>query len=333
MKLGLKINQSRKGKNKNANESDKNWYNRFKRSRFVKFLPFLLLAFVIWVQQTLQIDVIRPIYIPISSSKVHLSHDLQSKVPEYLEIQVKDKGSEHIRYSLTDFDTLQLRSISEKNGNKYVGILRKDLGEAIALQLSHTATVVQMSQNEVKIPVIERIAKKLPLLFVGNPRSADGYTIERITLKPDSILVYGAPAVINKLKHVKTADFGRTLISENSQMALPIDLGTTLYSDLKEVQVKFELIDLVEQSYTLPITVINKPEGYRITTLPSTVNILVTIPRSKYKEMLEEHFEVIADYASSNTDGEMSLKISKQPSYVVHARISPELVQSIKERL
>lgn len=332
MKLGLKIKQSKKGKNKNTDESDRNWYNQFKRSRFVKFFPFLLLAFIIWIQQTLQGEIIRPIYIPISSSKVYLSHDLQSKVPEYIEIQVKDKGSEHIRYSLTDFDTLHLRPIAEKNGSKYVGILRKDLGEAIALKLSNTATVVQMSQSEIKIPVTERIAKKFPLVFVGNPRSADGYTIDRISLKPDSILVYGAPQIINQLKHIKTVDFGSGLISESGQRNLRIDLEENLYSDLKEVEVSFNLIDLVERSYTLPITVINSPNGYRITALPSVADVLITIPRSRYNDVQEEDFEIIADYSTSNNDGEMNLKLNKRPSYVVQSRITPELIQSIKER-
>lgn len=333
MELGLKVAPRQKGQKKGKAENDGRRQDWLKRSRFVKFLPFLLLAFLIWVQQTLQYDMIRPIYFVVGQDSLSVSHGVGSKIPELLEVQVKDKGWEHIRYSLREQDTLQLRYIEDKNGSRYVGIQRKELGEEIASRLSNSATVVQMSFNELRIPVYKRVSKKLPVEIEGKIRSANGYTVARIGIKPDSLLVYGTEAKLSKLKSIHTEYWGDSTIMHSTQRTLKLNLPDGLFCQSQEVKVQIELEELTEQSYVLPIEIINVPEGYKITPLPSTATVLLTIPRSRFKDIDDNQLQLIADYNSNTNEGELQVQLRKYPRWVVQVRLSNNFVQFVKERI
>lgn len=332
MKLGLKIKQSKDGKGKTKGENDKSWRSWLKRSRLVKFLPFLLLAFVIWLQQTLQYEVVRPIYIPISTEQVGLELGTRKKLPTQLEVLVKDKGIEHLRYGWEGFAPLQLQTITEKNGSRYVGLLHSELDEAVKAMLSTTAEVVQMSLTEIKVAVYERVAKKLPIKLDGTLRTPNGYT-GAIKLIPDSVLVYAEPSVANDLSYIKTVTWQDSTIKQSKEYSIALNLDDKLYSEVKSIKVRVQLEELTEKSYVLPIEVVNAPEEYTIRPLPSTANVQLTIPRSRFNQIKEEELQLTAEYSPQlDKVGELQLKLKKRPSFVVSARISPEVVQFIKEK-
>lgn len=331
MELGLKITPTKKGDQKKRSENEQRWRSRLRSSRFVKFLPFLLLAFVIWVQQTLQREIIRPLNIPIAYDSVEVAYGVQSKVPEVLELQIKDKGWEHILYSLRGLDTLQLRYLLDKQGLRYVGIESQDLSDAVAARLSREADVVQMSFSELRIPLYKRISKKLAVRLPAIPMSANGYTISRLSLSPDSVLVYGAEQQLIGLSGVETIAWGDSIVSTSTKRKLSLNLPEGLYSKTDAIDVELKLEELTQQSYTLPIIVLNAPTGYKITTFPSTASVILTIPRSYFNRITEDNLRLTADYNSRNEDGEMPVHLSKRPSSVVQVRISTEVVQFIKE--
>lgn len=332
MELGLKVAPRQKGRKKGKRENDGRQQDWLKRSLVVKFLPFLLLAFVIWIQQTLQHDVIRPIYFVLGQDSLSVSHGVGSKIPELLEVQVKDKGWEHIQYSLRGQDTLQLRYIEDKNGMRYVGIQRKELGEEVAARLSGNATVIQMSFSELRIPVYKRVSKKVPISINGKIRSANGYTIARMSIKPDSLLIYGSEATLSQIHNIRTESWGDSIVMQAMQRSLSLHLPEGVFSQQKSVNVQIDLEELTEQSYVLPIQVINAPEGYKITPLPSMATVLLTIPRSRFKDLDDSQLHLIADYASHTDEGELQVELSKYPRWVVQVRLSNNFVQFVKER-
>lgn len=332
MELGLKIAPRQKGQKNNKQENDGRQRTWLKRSLFVKFLPFLILAFLIWMQQTLQQDMVRSLHFVVGQDSLSIAHGVQDKLPETLEIQVKDKGWEHIRYSLRKPDTLQLRYLINKDGTRYIGIQRQELIENIATHLSSSASILQMSFNELRIPIYKRISKKLPIQIEGKIRPASGYTISRITLKPDSLLVYGSETQLAQLTSLRTEAWGDSIVMQSMQRRLMLHIPDEIYSQTREISIRLELEELTEQSYILPIEVINVPEGYKVTPLPSTATVLLTIPRSRFKDIEEGQLRLTADYNSNSNEGELQVQLSQYPRWVVQVRLSNHFVQYVKER-
>lgn len=331
MKLGLKIAQSKGKKDMRGDNGGSQWYRWLRRSRLFAFLPFLALAFVIWIQQTLQYDVIRPIYIPIGTDSLSMSHGTNNKIPEFLEVQVQDRGIEHIRYSFSTPDTIQLKIYEDANGSRYMGILRRELGEAISARLSTSAKVIQSSFSELKFPLYKRVGKKLPIRLEGKPLSASGYTISQIKFVPDSLMVFGDANTIQHIHSIATSSWSDSVISKSVDRMVDLKLGGQLYSDVKQVRLQIKLEELTEQSYTLPIEVVNVPEGYSITTLPSTATMLLTIPRSHFNDIDLDDLHLVVDYNKRTESGDLPVELINAPQWVVKVRISPEAVQFTKK--
>ena len=331
MKLGLKVSKDKQGQ-KNKLDENSSWHKRLRRSRLLAFVPFLILATLIWIVQTLQSDVIRPVYIPLGLREVSKSNGTKIKIPEFIEVQVKDKGIEHIRYELDTPDTIQLHLIQEHDGTEYIGILRRELSEALTTRVSSTATVVQTSFSELKIATHKRIQKKLPIVLGNKPEVPMGYTIEKITLSPDSVLVYGEASRLAQLQEIRTEVIKDSLSSTGISRKLKLKLPYDTYSDFDNVQVKITLEELTERSYNLPIQIEHVPEGFTIIPLPSTADVTITLPRSRYNDVSEANLTLSADFRSltSNKDV-LRLRLSKKPQWIIQTRIMPETIQYIKE--
>lgn len=333
MELGLKITPNKKGKRYTKSENDQGWRKQLKRSRFIKFVPFLLLAFVIWLQQTLQSEVLRSIYIPLSYDSVGIAYNIEGQIPQHLELQVRDKGWEHIRYSFSGFDTLQLKSfVDEERQERYIGLEAKDLEDLSFSLFSETATVLQMSFNELKIPIRERAKKKVPIRFEGRPRPVGGYMISHLSLKPDSLLIYTDAERLKQIKYIGTKPWADSIVRVSSQAYLSLDLPRGVHSTTRQVLVQIDLEELTQQSYTIPIEVINAPKGYKITLLPSTSSVLLTIPRNRFNDIKEEDLRLVADYEAGVDEGELFVYLEQAPEWIVQAHITNPVVQFIKER-
>lgn len=332
MKLGLKVLQSKKGKKQLGGENESSWRSRLRRSRLIKFLPFLLLAFIVWIQQSLQYEVTRPIYIPIGTDSVGVKLGVQGRIPDFLIVHVRDKGIEHIRYSLEDLDTIQIRQLKERSKQLYVGLTQREISEAITTRLSRSASIVQINYPELKIPVYERIGKRLPVELVGRPITAGGYTIGELSLSPDSIMVYGDANVLSGITSIKTESWQDSLVTKDIDREVPLNISKQLYSDISRVRLQIKLVELTQQTFILPIDVINEPEGYKVTPLPGQANVLVTLPRARFNDLNEDMLRLTVDFAKVKAGSEeMSVVLSERPDWVVYYRVSPDIVQFVKE--
>lgn len=308
------------------------WVTKLRRSRFMAFLPFVLLALLVWIIQTLQYDVIRTLYFPIGTAHISKSTGTHAKIPEVLEVQVQDKGVEHLRYSLREPDTIQLSTFKGSDGTEYMGIQRKELSDLLAQQLSASATVVQRSFSELKIPIYQRDYKRVPVIVGGSIRTVNGYTVARQIFTPDSVTIYGEGRSLRRIKEIATEPIRDTITSTAYDQKLSLQLSDGIHSDVTSVRVQILLEELTEQKLSLPIVILNPPQGYRIIPLPSTADVQLTLPRSKFSELTEDMLRLSADYNTADEErSELHLQLSHKPSWIVGWNISPTIIQFVKE--
>lgn len=331
MKLGLKISTRNKGKASTQGENERGWRSRLRHSRLVQFLPFLALALLIWIQQTLQNTFTRSVYIPLATDSISSSLGVAGRMPEYLRVEVKDKGFEHLLYSIEGFDPLQLHQLEHSAAGLYIGMGEKELAETLKSLLSETAQVVQTYPRELKIAVHQRVSKRVPIILDGKPKTPSGYMISSVLFSPDSLTIYGEQELIASVKSVSTLPWQDSLIRSNVEQMVSLKLGKGLHSDQRQVRLSIQLEELTEQSYTLPIEVAQAPEGTKVIPLPSTATVLLTLPRSRFNTSLEDSIQVIADYSARDAErGEMPVRIGRKPTWVIKAKLSPDLIQYIK---
>lgn len=304
------------------------------------FLIFLLMSFAFWFLQSLQNDVVRRLHIPLTYDTLSVSLGVSDRIPEYIELEVQDKALEHMRYALESLDTIRLSIISEKGGRDFIGISASALREALNSRLSSTAQILQQSTYELRIALYKRKSKKLPVHLVNEVKAQSGFVAQEPVLIPDSLVVYGEERILDSMSEITLPNPEDERYRENTSLSLRPQLPSGVYTTIPEVRVEIGIEELTEQSFILPIVVLNQPKDYKLTPLPSTVSVSLTLPRSMYNNLMVEDLEVAIDYRSvesnlgKDTSGatyQLPVVLTRCPSWVVNHRLQPESVQYILE--
>lgn len=303
-------------------------------------LVFLLMSFAFWFLQSLQNDVVRRLHIPLAYDTLSVSLGVSDRIPEFLELEVQDKALEHMRYALEGLDTIRLSIISEETGGDFIGISASSLRETLNRHLSSTAQILQQSIYELRIALYKRKSKMLPVRLEGEVKAQSGFVVREPVITPDSLLVYGEERVLDKLSEIVLPHQDIDRYRENVSLLVRPQLPSGVYTTTPDVRVEIEVEELTEQSFILPIAVLNKPKDYKLTPLPSTVSVSLTLPRSMYNSLKVEDLEVAIDYLSvaayldKDTSGatyQLPVILTRCPSWVVNHRLQPETVQYILE--
>lgn len=334
MKLRLKVADPKRKKASSAEgRRSLRW---IRRSGLMTFLVFLALSFGFWFLQSMQNDVVRRIHIPLAISSLNASQGTSDSIPEYIELEVQDKGIEHIRYAFNGLDSIKLSAYG--NGNEYIGITAKALSEAINARLSPTAKVLQQSFHQVRIGLYRRVSKRVPVSLAGPIRPAGGFTVSQLVYSPDSITIYGERRALDSIRGVRLEEVAEEGLRQPLSKRLALVLPRGVYSDQQYVSVDIHIEELTEQTFTIPINILNPPSRHKLILLPSTATVHLTLPRSRFSELTEADVEVSVDYSeapvsgdSSSSSHQLQLRLTKAPVWVVGSRIQPESVQYVLE--
>lgn len=307
-----------------------------KRTGLRSFLLFLILSFCFWFLQSMQSEMIRRIHIPIGYVAIDANQGVNERIPDYIALEIQDKGIEHLRYILDEPDTIYLDILSDKHKGEFIGISAKDLKNQLNTRLSSSAKILQQSFLDVRIALYERISKRVPLFMAGHVRTADGYVVTEVEFLPDSITLYGEATALRDVSSI-SMPWGNDRLKESVVRMLSPNLPKGVYTKLKQVQVSVSVDELTEKSFELPITVLNVPETHRLIPLPSLATVKLTIPRSYYAITTPDSLLVSVDYEqiSKNLEerpNQLLIGLSKVPQWVIDTYIHPNHVQYILEQ-
>lgn len=332
MKLDLGNLRPRHRSKKSANGS-----KRTRRSsQTLTFVFFVGLAFFFWVLQRMQGDLVRTLSIRVLTDSLSVGNQTADSLPQILEVDVQDKGFEHLRYTFGDFEPIQLRLYRGAHGGSYIGIDKKELTAELSDRLSSSAVIVRQSFSELSYRIMPRSSKSIPVHLSAIPNAGMGYTTASTRFTPDSIVVYGNRQQLDTISAIYLPNDYDGLVESRSAY-IQLNLPGGVHSDTKQIRLDIEVEQLTEQSFTLPIVIHNVPEGYKLIPLPSTATVLLTIPRSKYSELNDADIELTAQYTPAEdwereqgtSSRTLEVQLTKAPSWVKRYSIKPERIQFV----
>jgi YbbR domain-containing protein len=130
------------------------------------------------------------------------------------------------------------------------------------LSVKKTCKVYNKSGREITglsgnldITVDVDVAREVPLQVVTRGKPAKNYIDGNRTVKPDKILIAGAPDIINNIDYLNTEPVNIENASKNISKASAIKLpeGVSIYGDNKKVTVSIEIQQLSEKDISINI--------------------------------------------------------------------------------
>ncbi|MCI6476069.1 MAG: CdaR family protein [Mucispirillum sp.] len=224
----------------------------------------ILIALGMWVMVVSGHEETKEMIVP-----VRLINIPQSKVAisDFSNVSINIKGAARLMQSLTNSDVLLDIDVSGfTDGQSIRRILTSDFKTPLGLEVS------DVNPSELRITLDNVTAKEVRVLpsIIGEVKQ--GYMVESITLKPNSITVTGAKTVLSQLENISTMPINLSERNENfvqNVLLKEYDGVTKMHPSSVEVRVKLRE-NMIEHEFTnVPVECMNLKSNLMVSNTPS----------------------------------------------------------------
>ena len=224
----------------------------------------ILIALGMWVMVVSGHEETKEMTVP-----VRLINIPQSKVAisDFSNVSINIKGAARLMQSLTNSDVLLDIDVSGfTDGQSIRRILTSDFKTPLGLE------VADVNPSELRITLDNVTAKEVRVLpsIIGEVKQ--GYMVESITLKPNSITVTWAKTVLSQLENISTMPINLSERNENfvqNVLLKEYDGVTKMHPSSVEVRVKLRE-NMIEHEFTnVPVECMNLKSNLMVSNTPS----------------------------------------------------------------
>lgn len=217
----------------------------------------------------------------------------------------------------------QLNEISGASISKDF-IIRK-IEEAISIEVADVAPPfisIEMDSSASRIVPVKLVSK---LGFVK-----DFFQTGNVLLKPDSVMVTGAPEILAQIPSIPTKPLDLANIRQPVQRDLELETsGEGLFKVFPtKVEVLIPVEQYIEKTFEIPLEAKGRNGNLRL--IPSSATLKCSIPLSKYDATTSNDFVLEVDISNLQINaGQNTVPVSllKAPDWVKSVQFSPKLVE------
>lgn len=246
-------------------------------------------------------------------------------------VSINIKGAARLMQSLANSDVLlDIDVATFPNGQSIRRILPEDFKTPLGLE------VVDVKPAELRITLDNITAKDVRVLpsIIGEVKQ--GYMVESITLKPNSVSVTGAKSVLSKLENISTMPINLSERSENfvQNVVLKDYEGVTkIQPSSVEVRVKLRE-NMVEHEFTnVPVECMNLKSNLMVVNTPS-LSYVKARGREDIIDTFLDTVTFVTDCSNINGPGNYTGSVAYRTNLIVDIlNLEPQTINiEIKER-
>lgn len=321
--------------NSNSKNTDRKKV-KFKHQLFV-YLFFLFISIIFWYLNALGKDYNTEFNFPLQYQNLPKGKVLANDLPANITIEVRGNGFQLLRYKLLSFVKkvkLDVNSFSpylKSRNNEYY--LTSNYLQGYLKGHFKNIQINQVYPDTLMFYFTTVIDKRLPVKPVLSLKFAESYMLSgTVRAIPDSITISGPKALIDTM-HLIFSEFKQVKdIKDTVFSSVKLEQLPKFIYPMNEVKLLIPAEKYTEIVYSIPVTVVNVPQGIEIKTFPATINVSFDVTLSKFDKINSGQFKIVADYNDiNNLDASKKLKIllSKMPASVVNVKYSPKSVEYI----
>lgn len=295
------------------------------------FLFFLALSAGFWLFLTLNEQYEEDFEVRIELKNVPRGIVITDGPPKTLRLTLSDRGLTLLNYQYGDtLPPVVIDFNAYANANGHVRISTSELLKQVQKRLAAGTHIQTAKPEAVEFFYNRGNFKRVPVRMADNANAAYGHVLLGRTLTPDSVNVYASRQCLDTLSAVYTEPAYLRDIKESSTMTLRLQhiYGAKITPD--SVRLNLRADRLVEKSVSVEVTGVNVPEGYRMRTFPTTVNVTCQVAMSQYNHIREKDFVVTANYAEIPEGGTIChIRLTSTPAGAQFCRLHTNEVEYV----
>lgn len=318
-----------------SNKGVKKGKRRPASRNIILFIFCLLISVLMWLVISLQKNYQTVITIPFDYSQWDERYVTEADLPREISVEIEDKGLVLLSRQLFSHPRPIPLTLSKKQIKRGTfTVTTTELKRLVQEQLSSSTRIRDISPQSINLALNKRHEKEVLISPRITVQPANGFRLVSISTEPASISIFGSKKTVDAVKAVYTDTLTLNNLSKNKKLhinLMPID-GITLSEN--EVAVEVHIEELTEQTFELPITLLNVPENVHLRALPGRAQLTITLPLSSFGKISEEEFELAVDWNDidpSDSSSLLPIQVIKKAEEVDRYRLTPEKIQYIIE--
>lgn len=204
----------------------------------------------------------------------------------------------------------------------------------VAFQLPKGITLKAITTKQLHFKYDFYKTKKIPIQSNVAIHFAKGYnSLKAMQLQPDSVTVIAPQKILSKMQYIATD----TLVLHNINASFTKRIGLNVKAlshqvklDTKVVNAKAIVEKFTEGTITVPLLIINPPEGKQLNYFPKAVQVSYNTSLSAFKTILAGDFKVVCDYNKINKTSRFLIpELVKYPESVTSVRVHQQKIEFI----
>lgn len=297
----------------------------------VLYLLCLVVAFIFWGILTLDETTERDYEVPVELINVPDSVVMISDIPRSVNVVLKGKGTQFVRYYFIDVPTMKI-DFRQFSGSGAVRLSRSKIDSRLRDLFGQGVTIVSVNPDSIRLAYSSGTGYRVPLKVNAKiAPSSNSVVSGPIMAALDSVKIYTLNGEAPTIDFVETevlnrVDLSDTLVCEVGIKKIP---GVRVVPDRINVTVPVEL--LVSKKCSLPISTVNVPDDSRMITYPSTVEVSYLVPMRLSNQTLPA--QAVIDYNNLNPESRYApVSIESMPGGYKIVSVSQDSVEYVIER-
>ena len=211
-------------------------------------------------------------------------------------------------------------------------VVTSDIREAIAEGLSEKVTVEYVATDTLRFVLPAETSKEVPVVLRKNVTYRDQYMpVGEVRLKPEKIRLSGEKSILDGIDSVTTKAVNLSRLASVVTDIVPLEKTPGLQYSVEEVYYTINVERYIEESYKLPVSILNVPDSISILTSPAEVSIVCRIPFKKARAFDVSSVELISDYRDMVGLNSSLLKIEtkREVAEVLEYKIEPPFLEVV----
>lgn len=298
------------------------------------FLAFLVLSTVLWIVMSLNEEVQRDIRCTVRITNVPDSVTRISPLPEAINVSVRSRGTELMRYWWSRTPQISLDYKLYQKGNK-IQFGESAMRAFFRAMVGSSSQVLAVSPDTLTIEFTNHRGVALPVKLESKITAAQQYVIVgKPQILHDTVTLYSNNLSISRLRYLETGHVNLTDLRKPGVFRVPVVTPPNSRAIPDSVDVQVTVEPLISKSRMVPVRPINVPAGKRMIIVPSQIEVYYMVPMSIYKKNESDpRFTVVADYRTiSSSNGErIPVELINSPKDFTNLYLSTDSVDFIIE--
>ncbi len=305
--------------------------------RFSIVLICFGIASLFWCLIALSNDYNTRISIPVTYINIPGKKVVINDLPKEISVIIRTNGFRIISLGFNkkqesiEIDVAsKMKSTSVSSG--FMSLATKSFLPDFNQQLGKEITVSGFEPDSIIFNFRDRATKAVPVFIDLKASFARQFdTSSSPVANPAFIEVSGPPAILSKLKFIKTELVETGELKSTFKKKVGLVKNKLLTYDVSEVNVTVPVEKFTEGTVDVPVNAINVSKGFSLKTFPERVKVRYVTSLSDFNRVSPAMFDAIVDASNLETlhPDKVSIQLITRPSFVRSATAEPERVDYI----